>query len=175
MQIVLAHAHSHGAAGTFARCIGREQHRPADGVAAEQRALRSAQDLYVRNIAEVHGAADRASHVHLVDVDTDAGIDRGRRIGLTDAANENLRGGVVAGERPVRVELQIRRDLVQVRRRSDLLALERLCAQRGDSDRRVLQRLFAAPRRNDDRFEDLDARCLSGLGRRLSGRARRRA
>ena len=79
-KVVFAEAHAHGVAGVGSRLVGGQQHRAADGVAAEQGSLRAAQDLHVGDVAEFHGRAHRAAHVDIVDVYADARVDRGRGI-----------------------------------------------------------------------------------------------
>ena len=157
-EIVFAEAHAHGVAGVGAGLVRGQQHGAADRVAAKQGSLRAAQDLHVGDVAEFHGRAHRAAHVDIVDVHAHARIDRRRRIGLPDAANEHLRGGVVAGQRSIRMELEIRRHLVEIGGADDLLPLERVGTQRGDGDRRVLQVFGAAPCRDDDGFDGFGLR-----------------
>ena len=65
------------------------------------------------------------------------------------------------------MELQVRRDLVEIGGADDLLALERVGTQRRDGDRRVLQALFAAPRGYDDRFQDVCLQLPGLFGWRL--------
>ena len=129
-----------------------------------KRSLRAAQDLHVGDVAEFHGRAHRAAHVDIVDVHADARIDRRRGIGLADAANEHLRRGVVAGQRSIRMELDVRRHLVEIGGADDLLPLERVSAQRSDRHGCVLQAFGAAPRRHDDGLEGLGGLRLGPAG-----------
>ena len=149
-KIVVAQSHAHGVAGVGSGFVGRQQHRAADGVAAEQGSLRAAQDLHVGDVAEFHGRADRAPHVDVVDVHADARIDGGRGIALPDAADEHLRGGVVAGQRSVGMELDVRRHLVEIGGAHDLLPFERGGTERRHGDGRVLQAFGAASCGDDD-------------------------
>ena len=145
-------AQPHGVAGTFARRLGGEQHRTADGVAAEQGSLRPAQHLHAGDVAKLHRAADRAPHVDIVDIEADAGIHRRRGVGLADAADEYLRRGIVACQRPIGVELQIGGNLVQIGRADDLLTLELVRAEHGHRNRRVLQAFRTAAGGDDDQI-----------------------
>ena len=171
-KVVFAQTDAHGVAGVGSGFVGGQQHRAADGVAAEQGSLRAAQDLHVGDVAKFHGRAHRAAHVDIVDVHADARVDGGRGIALADAANEHLRGGVVAGQRSVGMELDVRRHLVEIGGADDLLPLERVGAQRSHRHGRVLQAFGAAPRGDDDGLEGLGFRLTAG--RRLVAPARPR-
>jgi hypothetical protein len=61
--------------------------RAADGVAAEQRALRTLQDLDAVDVQQALVRADGARQVHAVDVHADAGIEIEREVVLADAAD----------------------------------------------------------------------------------------
>src|SRR5690606_34461516 len=146
------------AAGELAELwlAGADQDRAADRVAAEQRALRAAQDLDAADVAEFDRAADRATDVNLVDVDADARIDRSGRVQLAYAADECDRGGAVTRQLAGGLELQARRDALEVLRLLDLPFLERLGAEGRDGSRSFLQR-FLAPARS---YQDGVARVL---------------
>jgi hypothetical protein len=169
-QVVLTDRGAHGVAGAFSGAIGSEQHRSADGIPAEQRSLRTPQDLRGGDIAHLHRATDRAAHVDIVDVQANSGIHRRCGVSLADAADEHLCGGIVAGQRAVAVELQVRRDLVEVRGAGDLHAFEHFTGDHGHGNRRVLQALFAATRRHHDFAEFLDVCRLRAFGRLGGGR-----
>ena len=129
--------------------------------------MRPAQHLDVRDIPELHRAADRAAHIDIVDIDADAGIDRGGSVGLPDAADEDLGGRIVARQRTIGRELQVGRDLVEIGRADDLLALQRPGGEHRDRHRRVLQALLATARRHHDFL-------VAGLAGPLCGHARRK-
>ncbi len=166
-EIVFAEANPHGVAGIGSGFIRGQQNGAANRVAAKQGSLRAAQDLHVGDIAKFHGCTHRAAHVDIVDVHAHTRINRRRRICLSDAANEHLRRGVVAGQRSIRMELEIRRHLVEIGGADDLLPLECVGTQRRDRDRRVLQVFGAAPCGDDDSVDGFRF-CLGGS---LSGGA----
>jgi hypothetical protein len=170
-QVVVADSHTNGSAELVARQCRGEQHGAADRVTSEQRALRTAQNLDAGDVAKIHDAADGAAHVHLVNVQTHAGIDTRRTVGLADTANEYLRRRIVAGQRTVGCKLEIRCNLIEIVRAEDLLPLERFGSERRDGDRRLLQRLFAPARGDDDLFQSR-ARCICGVRGLSSGQCR---
>jgi hypothetical protein len=104
------------------------------------------QYLHVGDVTEFHGRAHRPSHVDIIDVYADARIDGWRGIRLANAANEYLRRGVVTGQCSVRMELDVRRHLVEIGGADNLLALERVSAQRSDCHWCVLQAFLATAR-----------------------------
>ena len=83
------------------------------------------------------------------------GIDRRGRIRLADAADEHLRRGIVASQRCVVRELQVRHHLVEHVGVEDLPLFERVAGERRDRNRRVLEVLLHLARRDDDLFEAL--------------------
>src|SRR5690606_20160625 len=121
------------------------QHRAPDRIAAEQCALRAAQHLNVIDVEEVHCAADGATHVYVVDIDADTRVHGRRRVELADAAYEDDRRRVVAGELAVARELQARRYPIEIRRRLNLPTLEGFCRQRRDGYGYILQSFLSPP------------------------------
>src|SRR5690606_23799574 len=109
VEIVAADPHPR-AAGQLAdlRFARADQDRAANRVATEQRALRSAQNLDARDIAEFQRPANRAPDIDFVDIDADARIDGGCGIELPDAADEHDGSRRVAGKLAGRLELQTR-------------------------------------------------------------------
>ena len=160
-QAVVAEFRAELAAEFVARIRGGDEHRATDGVAAEQGSLRSAQHLHVGDVAQRHRGADGVADVHVVDVEADARIDRGGGIGLADAADEHLRGGVVARERRVVGELQVRHHLVEHVGAEHLPVFERAAGERGDRDRRLLQVFLDLAGGDDDFLEAAWLRCCS--------------
>src|SRR5690606_33757299 len=106
-----------------------DQDRTADRVAAEQRALRPAQHLDTGDVAELQRAANRAADIDLVDVDAHTRVDRSGGVELSDAADEHHRSGGVTRELTGRLELQARRDPLEIGGLDDLALLQRLCAE----------------------------------------------
>ena len=58
------------------RVVGGDRHRPADGVAAEQGALRPAQHFDPGDVDEGHVAAGEAAEIDAIDISADRRIDR---------------------------------------------------------------------------------------------------
>ncbi len=123
--------------------------RAAGRVAAEQRALRAAQDLDAVEVVEHHGRALRARREHAVRVEGDALVARLRLVSRAEAADEDQRDRVVA----VLEELQVRHQAAHVEQRDDAILVERRLVERADRERRVLQGGLA-PRRGDDDFPE---------------------
>lgn len=110
--------------------------RAAYRVAAVQRALRAAQHFQPLDIVGVEHRALRTRHVHVVDVEADAGLEAPQRILLADAADESDQRGVGASRD---LQGEVRRGLLQARdvRRAGIRdALGGECRER---DRHVLQ------------------------------------
>ncbi|EEF22190.1 conserved hypothetical protein, partial [Ricinus communis] len=84
---VVAHAGDHAALEHLFRRLGGHVQRPADGVAAEQRALRSADDLDRVHVDQGRVGAGGPRVVHAVDVDADGRIVVRRDRGRHDAAH----------------------------------------------------------------------------------------
>ena len=118
---------------------------PPVAVAAEQRALRAAQDLDAVEVVEHHGRALRARREHAVRVEGDALVARLRLVTRAEAADEDQRDRVVA----VLEELQVRHQAAHVEQRDDAILVQRRLVERADRERRVLQGRLA-PRRGDD-------------------------
>ena len=121
------------------RISRRHQYRATDRVTTKQRALRPAQHLHVVDVAQVHPGSDGGADVDIIDIQADARIYGRSRIGLADAADEDLGRCVVSGERRVGSELQIGNDLRELVRLKYLALLECIAAHSRNGDRRLLQ------------------------------------
>ena len=73
-----------------------EINRPADGVAAKQRALRPAQDLDLLEVEDIEHRSDAAAEVNPIDVDADARVGDQGKVVLPHAADKNHRRGIGA-------------------------------------------------------------------------------
>ncbi|MNQ79182.1 hypothetical protein D3C85_941160 [compost metagenome] len=153
--------------GVLSQTFGDVLDRAADGVAAVQGALRSAQDFQTLDVEDVQHRALRAGHIDVVDIEADAGLEAPQRILLADAADEAGQGGVGAARN---LDRGVRGLLLQGGDVGGAGLFQTLAADGGDGDRHVLQRFFAAARRDDD---VVDAGSLLGL--RLLGEGRGRA
>ena len=133
--------------------------RPADHVAAEERALRTLEHLDPLHVEGVEGHGRRAADIDLVQEDRGAGIAGRAPVRGADAADGHarLRGGEG-------VELQARRQPGHVLDLADARLLAPLGAEGGDGHRHVLQAL-AAPLGGDDHLFQHAHRAL--LARRL--------
>src|SRR5256884_6598111 len=119
-----------------ARIGRRHQYRATDRVTTKQGALRAAQHLHIVDVAQVHPGSDGGADVDIIDIQADARIYGRSRIGLADAADEDLGRCVVSGERRVGSELQIGNDLRELVRLKYLALLECIAAHSRDGDRR---------------------------------------
>ncbi|MND89640.1 hypothetical protein D3C80_817040 [compost metagenome] len=151
--------------GVLSQTFGDVLDRAADGVAAVQGALRSAQDFQTLDVEDVQHRALRAGHIDVVDIEADAGLEAPQRILLADAADETGQGGVGAARN---LDRGVRGLLLQGGDVGGAGLFQTLGADGGDGDRDVLQRLFTAAGGDDD---VVDAGHLFGF--RLLGEARR--
>ncbi len=135
--------------------LGHVLDRAADRVAAVQRALRAAQHFEALDVVNVEHGALRAGHVHVVNVETDAGLETPERVLLADAADEGDQRRVGAARH---LQGEVGRGLLQPRdvlRADGLDAFGRECGHR---DRHVLQRFLAAAGGDGDLLEAGDRR-----------------
>ena len=150
--------------------VGDDVDRAASGVAAEQGALRSAQDLDALHVEQVGRAAGRTGSIDAVDIDADRLVDGDQAVRRALAADEHgrrtgLRDG--AGEREVRGG---RLDLLDA---DDLLVGKCLAGDGADRDRRRLKVFVGLARADDDIGDAAGAfRLVSRLGE--SGKRKRK-
>ncbi len=128
-----------------------EPDRAADRVLAEQRALRTAQDLDALEVEQIQDRALRTAVIDVVDVDRHARLERQRVVAEADAADER-RGGR-APARAERLDDRVRRERVDHRDVGEVARLEVLARERGDRERRLLEVLLAETRGDDDFLE----------------------
>ncbi len=130
-----------------AETLGHVLDRAADGVAAVERALRTAQDLDATHIEDVEHGALRASDIDVVDIEAHARLEAPERILLADAADEGDQGRVgAAGD----LDGRVRGLLLQRRDVGGAGALKLLGRQSRNGDGHVLQLLVAATGGDDD-------------------------
>ena len=141
----------------------------ADGVSAEQRPLRPAQDLDTVDVDEVEHVAGGTTDVDAVNVQRDAGVGDRRVVRLADAANENLAHGTRAGRGSRLVEFEVRHGRTQLVHGVDLAGLELRARHRRDRDGHFLQAFFTPPRGDDD-VVDGPGVAVPGLGGLRQGR-----
>ncbi len=126
-----------------AELVGRQARghvdRAAVGVAAEQRALRAAQDLDALHLGEIHLLEAEAVLPDAVDVQADAG----------QAANVELRLGTARAG----IQHDVRHHDAEVAAVGDAAELELLRREGRHRERRALQVGFTARGRDDDFFE----------------------
>src|SRR5205807_5386173 len=87
--------------------------RASYGVRAEERALRTLQDLDAIHIEEVLIGADGAREIDAVQVDADARIQVERKVILTDAADGGGKHRPVAREGRPGIEIDVGRQIAQ--------------------------------------------------------------
>src|SRR5690625_5893306 len=97
---VVAHGQLDAAAGHVFRVFGDDLDCTTRRVLAVQGALRAAQHLDVVNIKQPQQGAIDARIIDIVNIKPDAGIESLQRIGLADAANED----VDVGRRPAALD-----------------------------------------------------------------------
>src|SRR5690625_3742354 len=97
---VVAHGQLDAAAGHVFRVFGDDLDRTTRRVFAVEGALRAAQHLDVVNIKQPQQVAIDARIIDIVNIKPDAGIESLQRIGLADAANED----VDVGRRPAALD-----------------------------------------------------------------------
>ena len=135
---------------------GVQRDRAAGRVAAEQRALRTAQDFDAIEVVEHHGRALRARREHAVRIERDALVSRLGLVTRAEAANEDQRDRVVA----VFEELQVRHQAAHVQQRYDAIVVQRLLVECRDGEWRLLQGRLAPRGGDDDRVERRLVACL---------------
>ena len=74
--------------GLVRKRLGHVLHRAADGVAAVERALRTAQHFDALDVVDVEHRRLRAVEIDVVEIDADALLEARNRILLADAADE---------------------------------------------------------------------------------------
>ena len=99
--------------GFVARCMCHDADRAADGVGAEQGALRALENLDSVHVQQVLVRADGASEKHAVEIHADAGVEVEREVVLPDAANGGGQHRVVARKRRAGVEVDARREIAE--------------------------------------------------------------
>ncbi len=129
----------------------------ADRVAAVQRALRAAQHFEALDVVDVEHGALRPRHVHVVDVEADAGLEAPERVLLADAADEGDQRGIGAARD---LQGEVRRGLLQPRDVRRAGVLDAVGGECGKRDRHVLQRFLATAGSDRDLLE------TGGLGGR---------
>src|SRR6185312_7891387 len=100
--------------------------RAADGVRAEQRALRTFQDFDAIHVEQLLIRTDGARQVHAVEVDTDAGVQVEGKIVLADAADRGRENRSIAGEGRAGVEVDTRRQVADRTHVNEIAALQSL-------------------------------------------------
>ena len=124
---------------------GFEQHSAAGGVAPEQGALRSLQNLHVGKVIEHPGPGHFGRNFREIGGDGGevalAGIEHARPL------TAQVKRRIVA---PLRADVQACHDLAQILDRAQALPLHGIAGQRGDRHRNILQGLFAASGADND-------------------------
>ena len=159
--VVIAVAELGDAAELLGRLLRYQSDRAADRVLAVQRALRSAQHLHALYVVEVEERALDARHVHVIEVDSDARIERLQCVRLADAANVDV--GAVRRTASLD-EIHVRHGSLQTGEVLGLQHAQFVGREGRHGDWHVLHALLA-PARGDDHFLE-----RAGRGRRHDGR-----
>src|ERR1700676_1756261 len=104
---------------------GHDRDGAANGVAPEQRALRTLQDFDAVDIEHGGVGAHTAREIHTVDVNAHAGIEIEREIILSDAADVGGQHGVGPREWSAGIEVDVGSKIAQLVNAGDALFLER--------------------------------------------------
>ena len=137
----------------LSRRVGDDIDRAADGVASEERALRTLQDFNAIHIQQALVCTDGARQIHAVEVDTDARVQIEGEVVLADAANRRGQYRTVAGKRRAAVQVHVRRQVRQRMYIGQAFAAQCFGGKSRDGDRDVLDILGALLGGNDDFFQ----------------------
>ena len=164
--VVAAIGAAHLQAEIVGQALGHILDRAAHGVAAIERALRTAQNFDAFDVIDVEHRTLRAVEVHVVEVDADALFKARNRILLANAADEGRKGGVgaAAGFQRHVGHLFCQRGDVHRAGVGKLVA-----GQGGDGDRHVDQRFLAATGGDDDLARIALGRCFGILSMNRRG------
>ena len=133
----------------------------ANGVGAEQGALRALEDLNPVDVQEILVRADRACEKYAVDVDAHAGIQVEREVVLPDAAYRGGQHRAVGREGGAGIEIDSRREIADRVDVREVAAGQCLGGEGGHRNRHVLYVLRPPLRGHDDFLK------LGLLGRRI--------
>ena len=145
--------------------LGHDRDRAADGVAPEQIALRTLEDLDPVNIEQVLVSANRSRQIDAVQIDTHARIEIECEIVLADAANIGGQHSRRSRERRPRVKRDVGREIAYSRHIGDAFGFERRGSEGGDRYRNLLDVLGSLLCSNHDLG---DAARILGLGSGVS-------
>ena len=149
--VIVARRYAERAAAVAIRFLRYQAYGAADGVLAEQRALRAAQHLDPFEVEQVEHGALRPADVDVVDIDGDAGLERQNVVAETHAANERGHGRAPTGAQGL--NHGIRHEVADVRDIREVALLEAGRRDRRDRDGGGLQLLLSELRGDDDLFE----------------------
>ncbi len=174
-QVVRASRHGHRTAELAAgfRLHRGDRYGAADGVAAEQRALGTAQHLQLLDVDDVQDGPHGAGDVDAIHVQTHAGLGGGQELLLTHPAQIDSRGVGGAAEAGVVFQGHAGHELGDLIQAGDAPVVERLTGVGGDGDGCVLQPLFPHAGGHHDLFQHL-GRAVPSLRLFLSLRRLRR-
>ena len=142
---------AHAAAELACRLLSYDMDQAANGIFAEQRALRSAQYLNALDIQGLEDGAVRAAHEHAVDHDADGRIEGFLDVLKADAAQGN--GGVIGAAGADLIEDDIGDGVLHVANVLEKSALDHVLRDGGDRRRHVLKVFFPLARGDRDFFQ----------------------
>ncbi|MNS75991.1 hypothetical protein D3C72_1095230 [compost metagenome] len=135
------------------------------GIAAVQRALRSARHLDVRQVVHQRRGALRTRRIHAVDIKGDSRVAQLRVVGRTDAAHVDVHAARVA----MLLDDEAGHHGGQRRQILDLVVLQGVLVEGGDGQRRLLHEGIAARGRDDDAVHLFGCRLCRVRGGSLLG------
>src|SRR5690606_23874843 len=148
------------------RIAGDDFDSAAGRVPSVEGTLRTAQNFDALDAEQIERSSEGASDVHVVDIDSDALIDRRDVIELPDAANEELRGGRAA-ERRGR-DLEVRHGTAQLVDGPNRVPGEGLGVESRNRRRHALKTFFLLARGVDDFLQSAAFRRFGAHGQRNS-------
>ena len=131
----------------------------ADGVGAEQGALRALENFHALHVQQILVGTDSTRQKYTVYVDADTRIQVERKVILADAPDGGGEHGAVAGERCPGIQVDAGRQIAQGLYARDIAALHRFGREGRHRDRHVLNVLCAALSRDDDLYQLVTVRC----------------
>jgi hypothetical protein len=172
MIVVVAQRRLAGELGREGRCLGRDIDRTGGRILAEQRPLRSTQNLDMIEIDEIELRRANPAIIDLIDIDADSvfeAVDRQRDI-AAEAADIDVGIARIEAE-----HLKRGNQLLDLAQRIVAGGLELFGANHAERDRNILRIFFAPARRDQDLAADRLQRSQVGGRWRAVGEGRLRA
>ncbi len=134
----------------------------ADGVAAEQGALRPLEDFDALHVQQILVGADGPCEVYAVQVHADTRVEVEREVVLTDTADGGRQRRAVTGKWRAAIQVYVRCEVRNLLKSLDSAALQRRGRECGDRDGHILEVLGALLRGNNDFLQSFGGRRRGG-------------